>query len=450
MPIIELNTDQLELDLENPRISRAIDQREAMERIINEQGLKIVNLAQDISERGLNPIDIMLVMKSPANNGKYTILEGNRRFVVLKTMKNPSVLNDLSINTSVQRRLEKVAANFMRTDVNALPCFELPDRETGTPWIQRRHTGEDEGRGIVQWSGLARARFRDRLPLAVQALDLVLAHGDLSDEQKAAVVDRKFPITSLGRILATPDARARIGLDVKDGDLVTALTLEEAVRPLRRIVLDLLTKEITVDDLRRKEQQVKYVTGLGDDAPDLSKKGTEARPVRTLVEAEPPPPVPGSPKKSRAPRTSDRRSIVSGATELNVTNPKIAEIYTELKYLKLSDCPHAISVLIRVFLEQSVEDYCDRHAIPTTIKTGSGVKFKKLEKKMEEVIAHMVASGPPESNFDGVKRGLSNPQSALSVDFMHACVHNRFVSPTARELEVSWNNAQPLFRRIWP
>jgi hypothetical protein len=69
---------------------------------------------------------------------------------------------------------------------------------------------------------------------------------------------------------------------------------------------------------------------------------------------------------------------------------------------------------------------------------------------MEEVIAHMVASGAPESNFDGVKRGLSNPQSALSVDFMHACVHNRFVSPTARELEVSWNNAQPLFRRIWP
>jgi hypothetical protein len=87
-----LEIDQLELDLINPRISKAADQHEAMQRIIDDQNTKLGNLAESIAEDGLNPMDRLLVMKSEQKSGKYTVLEGNRRALALRILKNPNVL----------------------------------------------------------------------------------------------------------------------------------------------------------------------------------------------------------------------------------------------------------------------------------------------------------------------------------------------------------------------
>jgi len=46
MPAKSLKLDSLDLDLENPRIKQAADQREAMQLIINEQKAKLINLAE--------------------------------------------------------------------------------------------------------------------------------------------------------------------------------------------------------------------------------------------------------------------------------------------------------------------------------------------------------------------------------------------------------------------
>ena len=86
MPEIGLGIDDLELDLQNPRIPTAPDQREAMARIIGEQGAKLANLAADIIESGLNPMDRLLVVGGENGSGKYTVLEGNRRLVALKVL----------------------------------------------------------------------------------------------------------------------------------------------------------------------------------------------------------------------------------------------------------------------------------------------------------------------------------------------------------------------------
>jgi hypothetical protein len=40
-----LKIDSLDLDLGNPRIVRATDQRDAMQKILKEQGAKLLNLA---------------------------------------------------------------------------------------------------------------------------------------------------------------------------------------------------------------------------------------------------------------------------------------------------------------------------------------------------------------------------------------------------------------------
>lgn len=91
-----------------------------------------------------------------------------------------------------------------------------------------------------------------------------------------------------------------------------------------------------------------------------------------------------------------------------------------------------------------------RVSIPLTIATPAGNKDKSLKKKVEEVIDHLVMAGAPRKDFMGVIKGLSDSTHPFSVDLLHAYIHNRFFSPTERDLTVAWDNGQPLFERLWP
>ena len=155
-------------------------------------------------------------------------------------------------------------------------------------------------------------------------------------------------------------------------------------------------------------------------------------------------------RKARPSRPAARLTVVPKTSRLNIINPKIAEIYNELRSLRLSQHPHAIAVLLRVFLETSVDHYLTKAKISLDVSTPGGVKDKKLKNKVEETIDHMIKNGAAKKDFTGVKKGISENNHPLSVDLLHSYVHNRFVSPTERDLTVAWDNAQPLFERIWP
>jgi hypothetical protein len=94
--------------------------------------------------------------------------------------------------------------------------------------------------------------------------------------------------------------------------------------------------------------------------------------------------------------------------------------------------------------------YLTKANIPLIVATGGGNKDKNLRKKVEETIAHMVANGATKKDFAGVLKGISDKNHPLSVDLLHSYVHNRFFSPAERDLTAAWDNAQPLFERIWP
>ncbi len=106
MPPKQLKIDSLELDLENPRIVLAVDQRDAMQKILKEQKVRLINLAESIAARGLSPMDRFLVLRS-AKVGRFVVVEGNRRLLALKLLKNPSLIEDLEIPEAFKKRLQK-------------------------------------------------------------------------------------------------------------------------------------------------------------------------------------------------------------------------------------------------------------------------------------------------------------------------------------------------------
>jgi hypothetical protein len=60
---IKLKIADLELDHDNPRISHAAGQQEALQKIVNDQKTKLVKLAQSIADYGFNPMDRFLALQ---------------------------------------------------------------------------------------------------------------------------------------------------------------------------------------------------------------------------------------------------------------------------------------------------------------------------------------------------------------------------------------------------
>lgn len=370
MVALRLKLRDLSLDLQNPRISKSDSQREALQKIIDDQDLKLVVLAESIVEDGLNPMDRWLVLKISDKPKKYTVLEGNRRLAALSILNNSAVLNDLEVRTPVKKHLQRLASEFDLSAIEPIDCFEVQERSEGAAWINQRHTGQNKGRGIVSWEGVQTARFRGSDP-ALQAFEFVREYGDLTEEEKEELADR-FPITTLDRLLSTPAVRSAIGVEIGEAKLKTDLPLSEVIKPLRRIVLDLAKSIVNVTKLKSKDQQVTYVSSLKSDLPDLRNRTKVFVPIESIDEKQEPVTkrVTSSPKTAavKKKREYKRTTLIPRDCYLTVSNPKIAEIAKELRKLSLEEYPHSISVLFRVFLELSVDQHLTSNRISLTEK----------------------------------------------------------------------------------
>ena len=379
------------------------------------------------------------------------MLEGNRRIAALKILSNPSVLTSLHVKSPLQKRFEALSRRFVREEIEPIACFEVADREEGNRWILLRHTGENEGRGVVGWSGLAASRFRGGDP-ALQALEFVRNYGNLSDLQKNLLIN-SFPITTLERLLSAREVRELIGVEVVGRKLSTGLPADEIIKPLRRMVLDLVEKKINVTQLKNKAAQAAYVQGLDSaDKPDLSKKGPST-PIEEIREGDfKQKPGRTHQSKRKASDPSDRKTVIPARSRLNIQDPKVATIFKELKGLKVEEFRNACAVLLRVFLELSVDAYMETNRMPRKFKDKGGQSLDKtLQAKVEDVINHLVdVKGCDRKDFKSVSRGLGVASSPFNIDLLHDYVHNRFVTPQAKSLIEAWNDAHPFFEQVWP
>lgn len=448
MPEIKLKISDLVLDHDNPRITHADGQQEALQKIVKDQKTKLIKLAQSIAEHGLNPMDRLLVLRTHTKPERFVALEGNRRVAAFKLLTNTSVMSGLDMPESMKKLIERAAERFSKSKVEPISCFELASRQEGDYWLELRHKGEKQGMGIVDWTTVASGRFRSRSP-AIQALELVTERGGLSAEHRAAITD-KFPLSTLQRFVEDRQVRKAMGLDVKNGKLITTLPAEEVLKPLKRVVIDLATKEKRVNSLMKTSQMLEYVGGFDKrSTPDLSKARTEARTVDEIPIAEFGK-APRAPSSRRKLDPSDRKEVVPRGCQLNVKDNRISQIYKELRTLKLVDARNAIAVLLRVFLELSIDHFLENNGGTLSYKDGTRERFKKLDKKLAEVVDLLVSMGVRRSTFAMIIRSLSVETSPMNIELFHLYVHDRFAAPSPERLTAAWDHAQPLFEKIWP
>lgn len=449
MSAIQLKVEHLVLDNDNPRITHAESQQQALQKVVRDQKTKLVKLAESIVEHGLSPIERLMVLEVSSSPKRYIALEGNRRVAALRLLTNPAAMTGLNMPNSMQRAIERLAKIFDKSNVEPIDAFEVASRDEGRYWIELRHNGEAQGRGVVGWRPIVAARYRKKEP-AIQAFDMVMDQGGFAEDD-AESIREGFSLTTLRRLIESTDVLKELGLSVEKGQLRTVLPGNELIKPLKRIIQDIADKEVDSRSLNTTDKMLSYVRGFGKtDKPDFSKK-VVSRPVEGIPKSEFTKPAAKSRGRKKTKRLV-RTSVVPKNCPVNVTNNRIAEIYQELCTLKLDVARNGIAVLMRVFLEMSIDHFLEDNGVSLKFMPQKGTRelWKTLDKKLAEVVAMLVSMKVPQAHFAALSRDLGVASSPMNTDLFHLYVHDRFATPSPGELTAAWDHAQPLFEKIWP
>ena len=442
--ITSLPISNLLVDVNNPRLADIqSNQTEAIRAIASQQKSKLLALANDIIEHGTDPSTLPIVAPIERGSEHYVVLEGNRRIAVLKILENPDIVLG-AVDNKLYQAFVELSKEYQKDPIKILPCVILDEDEDITHWLELRHTGENKGAGVVKWGGGETARFRQRSgnkEFHMQVLDFLESRGDIKSYER-----KKVPVTSLKRLLTTPYVRTKLGIDLKDGEIVTRFNDNQVAKGLKRVVKDLATGAVPVKKIYTKEDRIKYIDDItAEDLPDMSRpKSTDhvlgkqpaAQEISYVDE-------PKSDEKS-IPSGKQRINLIRQGYAITVNVPKINDIYHELRQLDIEAFSHAVSVLFRVFIELNIDVYIHKNHLSVT-------DMDAMSKKMQSVATHLKVTG--KINDQQVKYinhiTQKNNLLATTLTTMHQYVHNPYFSPQPSDLRATWDNLEFFITAIW-
>ena len=446
----EITLADLIIDVRNARLKdEQPSEQAALLAIAGQQRKRLLNLASDIVDKGLDPTTLVAVMPTDDQRKRYLVIEGNRRVVALKALETPSLISP-ALNNTEKTRLNKLAGRFAQKPISTVACVMFESEQELEHWVTLRHTGQNEGIGLVPWGSEEQDRYTTRhghrSPMG-QIIDFVEKHGSLSEEAKRS---NRSIITNLKRLINTPAVREALGIDMSDGQVSALYPTAEVAKSLTRVVDDLKTARIKVGDIYREQNRLDYVQTLpASDLPDPSTRLPSVRLLDHADEAS----GDGETKEPTTPRKPPRRqppartSLIPKSCRVDITPPRINNIYNELLELSVDRYPNAASVSLRVFVELSVDHYVDQNK-PMSGNINSGAS---LAKRIKAVADALEKKGSIDLQLKRAVYKMADSSYGLSASTVtfNQYVHNKYVYPTASELRTAWDELQPFVEKIW-
>lgn len=473
-----LSWADLVLDSDNPRLDEAgASTRESVNVLLDLDSEKMINLARDISDSGmLSPFDLPGVV---CEDDAYVVVEGNRRVAALKMLKAPDLIDD----SRIRRRVEAIAAKGTGPDDVACSLFE--NRERARRWIELRHTGENEGRGLSPWDSDMANRFSrepgSQTDLAMQLRDLMIAAypGDTDLGRQLETIFRggyatsgqrvrKRP-TTLGRLLDAPQIQEAFGFSVDEGNIVLIGAVPDVHIAFRQMIFD-VSEGLTTRDINKREQINEYIAQCADikvaapavddseDAPpsessepaslssseDVSTAGGAAgvpdpdESDQEHASAGSPPPRP----RRRMPRVE--RKIFEGL-KLNKFALETSKTLAQAQRADIDTMPAVTGVMVRVIVELCVTEAIEKLGL-------NSHEGDKLHKKIRVCLLHLDSNIESARCDKTLEPAWINSQKSsgdgLGVVLMNAFVHGIHKSSAPSEVRSLSSDYKPMLQRL--
>jgi hypothetical protein len=448
--IKDLNVADLLLDEANPRFRNPVrSQNEAINTILADAlaAAKVLKLAQDIVEYGaLNPTELMVVVEQ---DGRFVVIEGNRRLAALKLLRNPGLATD----SAQQVQFKAVAAKGFGPAV--LSCFVAESREAARHWIELRHTGENDGVGVVPWESWQANNFRrrpgtqadraDRFCVAVEAefpneVDLV---------RDVATV-RRDRLTTLGRLVSDPVVRQDFGFDFTATGVLFFYPAAELLEGFKQIFRD-LASNLGVTGIKTKEQREKYVKNSASvlparacrldsprepGSPSLATSGTVS-PASAQSNS-----APGAGPNSRRVMPSQEQVIFKGL-KLQKVDLRTSKLLAQAQTIDIDSTPAVSAILVRVLVELVTTEVGLKYGWAgekDSLKQKIGAALKRLDPKIDDVKQCDKTLEPAWLRSQG--------HTATMVQTMNSFIHGIISNPTASEVRELSITFRPLLERL--
>jgi predicted transcriptional regulator len=217
----------------------------------------------------------------------------------------------------------------------------------------------------------------------------------------------------------------------------------EVAKGLKRVVEDLASGDVRVKDIYARDDRIKYIDSLPpEDLPDTSNLVSEFRHLEspyTSQDQEQPSRI-----RKITPSSKKRSILIPRDLALFIDQPRINDIYRELKKLNIEEYSNAVSVLFRVFLELSADAYIKRERLGTD-------EGAALSKKLLDVADALKSQSKlDDQQLKPVRRAAQKDSFlASTVTTMNQYVHNPYSSPAPSDLRAAWDSLQVFIEAIW-
>jgi hypothetical protein len=417
-----ISLDALIVNRANDRHGELENETAAIAWLFNEREQHMRSLAKDIVATGQ-----LYEMPLVAPEGsKFLVFDGNRRVTCLKLLANPR----RAPTTQLQTYFEDLGRQWAGGPIATVQCQLESDRDRIDEILYRRHTGVQGGVGQSMWDDRMKAIFVARSGKG-GGLNVADEIERRLREAEVLPTRRKIPRSTLNRLLSAEPFRNRLGFSVSKGKFEFTHDESVALRAMARVANDLATREIVLGDIWDVDGKRSYLDKLEREGLLPSAADAVACPPSSGKAAKVHPSRPATAKPSK-------RSTLIPQTDYGIAWPgrlqRHHQIWEELQFrLELKRHPNAISVLLRVLLELSIEN-CIRQG-PVEVREGD-----KLAARALKCANHLRTQGRIDDKQFGMITKFQHLDQLVSADTMNRYVHSANFAPSPEHLTSMWDS----------
>jgi hypothetical protein len=373
MAIRKIPLKALLVNRANDRHGELENETAAIAWLFKEREAHMRNLAKDIVEKG----EIYEVPLVSPEGAKFVVSDGNRRVTCLKLIDEPRRAPTAELQAFFRDLREKWKGTFP----SHIQCQVEVDRDKIDDILFRRHTGTQNGVGQSTWDDRMKATFVARTGKGggVNVADEIekrLAEANLLPTR------RKIPRSTMNRLLSAEPFRNRLGFSVNKGRFAFTHDEKVSLAAMARVADDLASRKVVLGDIWDVDGKRSYLDSLEHEGvlPNAQHALTKTKSAAVESKAK---------VKPSATSRATRRTTLIPNKDFGLTWPgrlqRHHQIWEELQFrLELTKHSNAISVLFRVLLELSVENYIKQ--INPTVHTNDhlATKIAKIGKNLLE------------------------------------------------------------------